>query len=130
MCNYNNSFVIQYPGLKTNEKGLKQDNNIAIKQDEGKSRVDLLDPDWLTGIGEVLKFGANKYSDNNWRRGFKWSRLIAAALRHLFAIMRGENIDPESGLPHVDHLGCCVMFLAWHMKNKPELDDRWKPGKS
>ena len=99
---------------------------VAIKHDSDKSRVDLLDAEFLIGVGEVLKFGANKYADHNWRRGFKYSRLIAAALRHTFAIMRGEDNDPESGLPHVHHLGCCVMFLAWHLKNKPELDDRWK----
>ena len=100
---------------------------VAIKQDVDKSRVDLLDADWLLGIGEVLKFGARKYSDNNWRGGFKYSRLIAAAFRHLLSIIKGEDIDAESGLPHVDHLACCVMFLSWHLKNKPELDDRWKP---
>ena len=99
---------------------------VAMKQDSEKSRVDLLDAEWLEGIGHVLRFGAMKYSDHNWRNGFKWSRLIGAAFRHLLAISRGEDIDPESGLPHADHLGCSVMFLAWHMKNKPELDDRWK----
>ena len=99
---------------------------VAVKQDAHKSRVDLLDAEWLEGVGNVLKFGAQKYADHNWRKGFKWSRLIGAILRHTFAIMRGENTDPESGLPHVDHLSCSVMFLAWHMKNKPELDDRWK----
>jgi len=101
--------------------------NVAIKRDENKPRMDLLDPQWLEGVANVLRFGANKYSDHNWRGGFNWGRLIGAALRHLFAILRGEDDDPESGLPHVDHLGCCVMFLSWHMKNKPELDDRWKP---
>ena len=99
---------------------------VAIKKDSEKSRVDLIDAEWLIGIGEVLKFGARKYSDNNWRGGFKYSRLIAAAFRHLLSIIKGEDIDAESGLPHVDHLACCVMFLSWHLKNKPELDDRWK----
>ena len=113
--------------LETYQVAIKQDaDQVAIKHDADKSRVDLIDPDWLIGVGNVLKFGANKYADHNWRRGFKFSRLIAACFRHLLAIMRGEDIDPESGLPHVDHLSCSVMFLAWHLKNKPELDDRWK----
>jgi hypothetical protein len=47
-------------------------------------------------------------------------------LRHLFAIMRGEDNDPESGLPHIDHVGCCWMFLSNNMKVRPEMDDRWK----
>ena len=47
-------------------------SKIAIKKDDNKSRVDLIDADWLIGIGNVLKHGAIKYSDNNWRNGFKF----------------------------------------------------------
>lgn len=105
---------------------LPWEKSVAIKQDTEKSRVDLIDAEWLEGIGHVLRFGANKYSDHNWRNGFSWSRLIGAAFRHLLAILRCEDTDPEFGLPHIDHLACSVMFLAWHMKHKKDLDDRWK----
>lgn len=97
------------------------------KFDQEKPRVDLLDADWLEGTARVLTFGAIKYDAHNWRKGIAYSRLIAAALRHLFAIMRGEDIDRESGLPHVHHLSCCVMFLSAMMKYRPDLDDRYKP---
>lgn len=96
----------------------------GIKHDQEKPRVDLLDADALEGLAKVLTFGANKYSAHNWRGGISYSRLIGAALRHLFAIMRGENTDPESGLPHVDHLGCCWMFLSNMMKTRKDMDDR------
>jgi hypothetical protein len=95
------------------------------KLDAGKSRVDLLDAEFLEGLGEVLGFGARKYSAHKWRGGIAVSRLIGAALRHLLAILRGENVDKESGLPHVHHLGCSVMFLSWMLKHRPDLDDRW-----
>ena len=102
----------------------------GLKADETKSRVDLLDPDFLLAVGEVLKFGAEKYKEHggasNWRRGIHISRLVASALRHLFAIMRGEDLDSESGLLHTAHLGCCVQFLHWTLKYKPEFDDRMK----
>lgn len=101
----------------------------GLKLDSGKPPTDLLDPLALVGVANVLAFGANKYAAHNWRGGIKYSRLIAAALRHIFALMRGEDIDPESGLPHVDHLGCCWMFLSNMMKTRPDLDDRWKPSK-
>ena len=100
--------------------------SIAVKKDGEKTRVDLIDAEWLEGVGNVLRFGANKYHDHNWRNGFKYSRLIAACFRHLLALMRGEDIDPESGLHHTLHLSCSVMFLHWHLIHKPELDDRWK----
>ena len=99
----------------------------GIKFDGGKPRMDLLDPLALEGLATVLTFGAQKYPAHNWRKGIANTRLIAAILRHLFAIMRGEDLDPESGLPHIDHLGCCWMFLSWNMKTRPEMDDRWRP---
>lgn len=91
-------------------------NMTAIKNDTEKLPLDLIDPLAIEGIAAVLAFGAQKYSAHNWRGGFKWSRLIAALLRHTFAIMKGEFTDEESGLPHIDHIGCCWMFLSNHMK--------------
>ena len=98
----------------------------GVKYDSGKLRVDLLDPLALEGLAKVLGFGAVKYAAHNWRGGMSYSRLLGAALRHLFAIIRGEDIDSESGLPHIDHLGCCWMFLSNMMKTRPDLDDRYK----
>lgn len=99
----------------------------ALKYDTGKLPLDLLDPIALEGLAAVLAFGANKYAAHNWRSGFKYSRLIAAMMRHTFAILRGEYLDPESGLPHIDHVGCCWMFLSNMMKTRPDLDDLHKP---
>lgn len=86
----------------------------------------LLDPGFLEDVAQVLGFGARKYAVDNWRNGISYRRLISAAYRHLGAINNGEDIDPESGLSHTAHLGCCIMFLNWMEKNHPELDDRWK----
>lgn len=97
------------------------------KDDNEKTRVDLLDPSWLEGVGEVLKFGAKKYAVQNWRGGISIHRLVGACLRHVFAFLRGESNDPESGLHHLLHASCCIMFAYWTVINKPEMDDRWKP---
>lgn len=101
----------------TPEGGLKYDNK--------KPRMDLLDFEALEGLAKVLTFGADKYAAHNWRKGISYSRLLAAMLRHLGAIQRGEDIDPESGLPHIDHLGCCWMFLSNMTKTRADLDDRY-----
>lgn len=96
------------------------------KLDADKPRTDLLDAEFMLGVANVLRFGAAKYSAHNWRGGISFSRLLAAILRHTFAILSGEDTDAESGLPHIHHLGCSVMFLSWMMKHKPDLDDRFK----
>lgn len=97
----------------------------GVKYDQDKPNMSLLDGYAIEQLTRVLDFGAQKYAAHNWRGGIKKSRLIAAALRHLFAYLRGEDTDPESGLSHVAHAMCCCMFLLG-LEHHPELDDRWK----
>lgn len=83
----------------------------AEKHDDGKPRCDLLPPAALLRVADVLGFGARKYAPHAWREvpdGHR--RYLAAALRHVFARMRGERLDPESGLPHLAHAACCLLF--------------------
>lgn len=114
-----NGMKLGVPSGISNEGG-------GTKYDGDKPRMDLLDPTFTIGVSEVLTFGARKYAPDNWRNGIKFSRLIASLHRHLASIQAGEDIDPESGLPHIYHLGCNVQFLGWMMKNRPDLDDRYK----
>lgn len=100
--------------------------NVGIKHDSDKPRMDLLDSTAMEGLATVLTFGSLKYSADNWRGGMPYRRLVAAAFRHLYAFLRGEDNDPESGLPHVDHAACCLMFLSNMTKTRPDLDDRYK----
>lgn len=97
------------------------------KDDSEKVRVDLVDPLALESLAAVLTFGAKKYDDNNWRGGIHYSRLIGATLRHVLAFSKGEDIDPESGLSHIDHAACCLMFLSNLSKTRKDLDDRYVP---
>ena len=102
----------------------------GVKYDSDKVRMDLLDPLAMEALAGVLTFGANKYAAHNWRGGISYSRLLAAALRHLSAFNRGEDRDQESGLSHVDHAACCIMFLSNMSKTRPDLDDRYKAVKN
>jgi hypothetical protein len=81
------------------------------KYDGEKRRYDLVPYDSLEQIIEVLEYGAEKYSDDNWKKCDEPVRYFAAAMRHLTAWIRGERLDQESGLPHLAHAGCCVLFL-------------------
>lgn len=102
----------------------------GLKYDADKPRMDLLDPTFTRGTAAVLTFGARKYAADNWRGGINYTRLIASMHRHLAAIQENQDIDPESGLPHVYHIACNCQFLGWMMVNRPDLDDRYKPEKS
>lgn len=83
------------------------------KFDQGKARYDLLPFKALEEVVLVLTFGANKYKADGWREVENWhSRYFAAALRHLVAyFLKQEKRDPESGLHHLAHAACCVLFM-------------------
>jgi hypothetical protein len=98
----------------------------AMKFDDQKLPVNLLSSEALLQTAAVLKFGADKYHAHNWRDGFAWSRPLAAAMRHIMAFNDGEDKDPESGLSHLAHAACCIMFLLEFEKTHPHLDDRYK----
>jgi Domain of unknown function (DUF5664) len=99
----------------------------ALKFDTDKLPLNLLSTEAMNQTAAVLKFGAQKYAEHNWRKGFAWSRPLAAAMRHITAFNDGEDTDPESGLSHLAHAACCIMFLLEFQKTHPELDDRYKP---
>lgn len=96
----------------------------AIKLDAEKNRLELLPVRPLLDVGKVLTFGAKKYEARNWEKGFAWSRPYAAALRHLFAWWAGETYDKETGLNHLAHALCEIMFLLEFSYTHAEMDDR------
>jgi len=100
--------------------------NEGIKYDQEKIRLELLSGSWINGVGQVLTFGAKKYAAHNWRAGLARSRLLGAALRHIFAYLGGEDCDPETQLLHLYHASCCLMFASELHYTKPETDDRYK----
>jgi len=97
----------------------------AIKFDQEKIRIDLISTVAIEELAKVLTYGAKKYTAHNWRSGLARSRLLGAAIRHVFAFMRGEDRDPESGLSHLAHAMCCLMFLLEFVTTGGGTDDRW-----
>lgn len=98
----------------------------GTKFDDGKPPMDLLPHYPLVEIAKILGHGAEKYGPHNWRAGIKFSRLTAAAERHMGAFKDGEDLDPDSGLSHVAHAACNLLFLLEHLRNRPDMDDRYK----
>jgi len=94
-------------------------NKAGLKYDNGKLRYDLYPLDAYKGCTEVLTFGAVKYAPNGWKTvQDAENRYYAALIRHLNAQKNhadnggsGLALDEESGLPHLDHAQCCLIFL-------------------
>lgn len=119
---------MQGPELAKINHDFKPTKLEAIKFDAGKPDWSLVPFEALEGMAQVLTFGSQKYAAWNWTEGagFKWTRLVSSCLRHLFAFARGEDNDPESGLSHISHAQCNLLFLAYYIRNKDKMnkDDR------
>lgn len=98
----------------------------AKKYDAGKAPFSLLPYGPLEEIAKVLDFGAAKYGTHNWLGGMSWSRLADACLRHVFARIWGEKLDPETGLSHFAHAACCLLFLLQYEQKNLGTDDFYK----
>lgn len=96
----------------------------GTKDDGGKARMELIAPELMFGTAAVLTFGAEKYGDRNWEKGMAWSRVFGALQRHLWAWWRGEQYDGETGMPHLWHASCCLMFLIAYELRGTGKDDR------
>lgn len=84
------------------------------KADAGKLRWDLMPWGQLRHVASVMTFGAKKYGTWNWTKvPAARERYFSAAQRHMVAWIGGEKKDPESGLPHLAHAICCLLFLMW-----------------
>ena len=88
----------------------------GIKFDGGKPALDLIDPHFIEDVGAVMTFGARKYERDNWKRGMAIGKAMGAVLRHCFAIMRGEYLDPETKIAHAAHATCGLMFIHFMVR--------------
>jgi hypothetical protein len=89
----------------------------GLKHDQGKPCWNFLPWEEVREIVKVLTYGAQKYPPNNWQRvKDPRARYFSALMRHLTAWWGGEEPDFESGLSHLAHAGCCLLFLMWHTK--------------
>lgn len=89
------------------------------------ARLDLIPVYALVEEAKVHGMGAAKYAPYNWRKGYNWGLSYGAMQRHLQAFWNGEDLDPESGLPHLAHArwhtGVLLEFLHYGLGTDDRL---------
>ena len=90
--------------------------NQKYKFDKAKPMWDLVDLEVIEDVAEVLTYGAEKYAPHSWVNVEK-DRYFAAMMRHITAYQNGEELDKESGLTHLAHAMCNLMFISRMEKN-------------
>jgi hypothetical protein len=89
-------------------------------------RHDLIPVEALATVARHYGVGAAKYEPWNWRKGYEWSKSYAALQRHATAFWSGEDIDEETGSPHMAAVAFHALTLLTFMEEQPGFDDRYK----
>lgn len=100
------------------------------REPEKALRYNSWKPDWslvhfpsLEPMVRVLEYGEKKYTvwdvsgRDNWKKPMEKKQILNSMMRHLIRLMDGEELDPESKLPHIGHIMCNTLFYSYHSNN-------------
>lgn len=97
---------------------------IGIKYDGDKPRMSLIPPKAILEVAKVLTYGSKKYSAENWRKVPEaHQRYLDAALRHINQYHQGQIIDNETGINHLAHAICSLLFIV-ELDTSDELNNK------
>lgn len=96
----------------------------GIKHDKNKPKLHLIPKESLEMMAQALEYGCKKYGKRNYEKGIEYTRLVDAALRHLYQWIHKKDCDEESGLNHIGHALSNLAMLAYMIENRPDMDDR------
>jgi hypothetical protein len=92
----------------------------SLRYNEGKPQWGLVDFKSLEPLVRVMEYGKQKYTTeqgsgrDNWKKGLDLTQILESMSRHLFALMSGEIVDPESQQEHIGHIMANAMFYKYH----------------
>jgi len=104
----------------------------AEREKLGQPDYDLVPVELIDACARALEYGADKYAPRNWENGLPTTQICSSLTRHVFAYMRGEDVDSDSGLSHVDLIVANAAFLAYHAAHgmcdsrRPEKNEKEK----
>jgi hypothetical protein len=101
-----------------------QEKGSAARYNSGKPDFSLIPLCTLEDEARVWEYGAKKYAPMNWAKGMPWSAPLASMMRHMAAWQQGQDLDPETGLPHLAHAMCNLRMLTLYSRTFKEGDDR------
>jgi hypothetical protein len=96
----------------------------ALRYNENKLEWSLVDFKSLEPMVRVLMYGKKKYTKDgvsgahNWKKGMSKAKILDSMLRHVTALVNGEEIDSESGESHIGAIGCNMMFYSYYTQTE------------
>lgn len=92
-----------------------------------KLRTDLVPYELVLLAAIGLEYGAEKYGARNFEKGLNTSDLLMSIERHTRAMMDGEEMDEESGLPHIALLSSSIAMFSYSWMQGRLQDDMREP---
>ena len=113
---YNESTHLMKPTVKEIDDYMASlglpEKTVGKKYDNDKLRWSLLPLGALQDVVKVLEFGAKKYAPDNWKYVDQAEeRYWNAAMRHIIAYKLESPADSETGLSHLAHAVCCLLYI-------------------
>lgn len=102
------------------------DSTGAVKHDGQKPDLAILPLSFLAEVAKAMQYGAGKYGRDNYKSGMEVTRLLAAALRHIYQHLEGEDIDKESGNKHLGHAAASILMALETERLGTLIDNRYK----
>ena len=112
------------PSVPASDEEVSMVSSTGAEKGSKLARYDLIPAGPLKQLAEHFGQGAKKYRDRNWEAGYDWSLSFAAMMRHAWAFWGGEDIDEETGTPHIIAAAWHAFALAEYMKTHKEFDNR------
>lgn len=104
----------------TKDSGEREEFPTGMVRDTqtGKPRFDLIPTESLRRLADLYARGAEKYDDDNWKKGQPYSRTYASLFRHLIQWREGDRSED-----HMAAVAWNAFALMYYEVRKPELDD-------
>lgn len=122
--------VLETMDTTSNTSNMTVSKTGGLRDNKGKPKLSLVPKSLLVAVATVIWKnsipGGGKYPMYNWEKGLPWTDVADSLLRHIFAWLGGENIDPESGIHHLWLAACNLAFLIQYQDICPQLDNRKK----
>ena len=94
---------------KVKDSGERQEFSTGARRDtqKGKGRFDLLPVNAIFRLAKHFENGAEKYGDDNWRKGIPLRRYLDSLMRHTFKLAGG--LEDEDHLSAIIWNACCLL---------------------
>lgn len=109
-----------YPAPEVKERPTET----ALRYTGGKRRVDLVPPDAILALADLMTVNGHKYPDRNWEKGMDYSMILGSMERHMLELKSGVDIDHTDNQHHAIKVMWNAMVLYCYWNRKVGNDDR------